>query len=761
MAAEHAHSPEEKSNAAPKHQTSLLGAPHPDGLATETLLRSPCTSFKLLFIEHRRIAQELGIRHDTINSHLSQTRRFLTALGLDESADPKFIADETKFIAETERASKALGFAAGSASARGIRSAVNRIRATFKLRLEDELTASTPGTFPDFWSAYLHYGMIASKLGYLKPHTARGWIGRPRCPNRSLLRSLGIHCGTISALKSRARSTISGSMQVRFEKLEKLLRAPQGSLTRHLTFRCGRVVDPSRRTKHSSRYSAAAKFRYAISVKKWPDRLQKELHEFLTEKRKTRWTTRQDGYSGTADRVVGMLEAFVGWLCLPINEGNQWRSGAGRSAASIQSVFAELVTPGNLDRYCEFRLAHTVTEEQYHAGDHPMVFNSTIRGLYHLAAHLLKPPHKLKSNRPAGFVFRNPDLYAKLLELHLPTSSFDRFQNRFVSHTTLHEQWTAFCEKTRSACFDTLDGAKETGKIGTSRSTTAGIEEILALHKPRTAIRELLDALRNDYEGYSWELTPYDKAFNCRRQLFVELIAIVPHRVRIWAVLTKSGLTERTNANGQPYFHLHIKRSEFKNHRYLDVDYDLDLPPRLAPLIQTYFTWAWPILNAPIGTFQEWRDKNHGAISIRDGQSNTVPIAKDPRYATLKQISPTDRVFGTAYGTSLKPQNRTVQTPEHKTRTIIQSLQRLMACSTGRFLGARYKTNGFYPHALRHIIATDEIKQTGSYERAALLLWDSVEMVMTTYGHVKKSDLLAGVVAAQESEYVSEATIQR
>lgn len=723
--------------------------------ATETLVSSPRptartspTTFTALFVEHTRIAEQAGYERSAITDQLWQARRFLKALKWSENSDPIRIASDADFDQATEHAWAAMGFAPKSQSARSLRSGMNRVRATFLLRHESEmLGVRSPESFPNFWSAYQYYGKIASGLGFL------GYIPgtlRRRKPNGHLLRSMGIREGTVTALRRGIACTVTEALKERFGQVEKLLRTPPGALTRHITFRGGPRPEPTRASAHSSRYSSAVRFRYGIAFDEWPKHLQDEVNEFLKAKMNTKWTVRGDGYCGTADNLLKKLNAFVGWLCLPRSD-NPWRSGGGRKIEEIKSVFAELATAETLDQYRVFRLAHTVTEEEFLNGERATVFNGTLRGLYHFAAELLLPWHKFKHKKPAGFVLQNPDRYMPLLSHLLPLSAPDPVTNVHTALSDPYQRWAAYCQKTRGAYFDILDGAKETGKAGTSRPTDAGIESILALENPRTALAELLQLLRADYEGYSWEATPHDKATYCRRQLFFELICLIPHRVRLWSVLSRRHFEERTNAAGEHCFHLHIPRAEFKNHRYLDVDYDLDLPPRLTPLIRTFFRRAWPILNAPIGTFQQWRDANSGRIYQTDECGNVVPIEKDVRYTAFPQMKPSDRIFGISFGVTLKPEERKQPTPEQKSKLIGANLQTMCQRTTCRFLGKKYKTNGFFPHALRHIIATAEIKATGSYERAALLLWDSVEMVMKTYSHVKRTDLLAKVVESNEA----------
>lgn len=721
--------------------------------------RTSPTSFARLFVEHTRVAEQAGYRRSVIRDQLWQARRFLNALNWSESLDPIRIASSANFDQATEQVCVAMGFAPGSQSARSIRSGMNRVRATFLLRHESEVSGvRSPESFNDFWSAYQYYGKIASGLGFLG--NIPGTLRRQR-PNGYLLRSIGIREGTVTSLRRGIPSTVTEQVKGRFVQLERLLRTPPGALTRHLTLRGGPEPDPAHASEHSSRYSHAVRFRYGVAFKRWPKHLQDEFKEFLDGKKSTKWTVRPDGYCGTADNILKKLNAFVGWLCLPAND-NVWRSGAGRKLEDIKSVFAELVTPGVLDQYRLFRLAHTVTEEEFLNGERPTVFNGTLRGLYHFAAELLKPPHKFKHNKPAGFVFRNPDRYAPLLSPLLPTSSHDPVANRFTPLLDPYERWVAFCQKTRGAYFDVLENVEDMGQTGKSRSTMAGIESILALENPRIALAEFLTLLRCDYDGYSWEATPHEKATYCRRQLFFELLTLTPHRVRLWSLLTRRHFEERTNAAGERHFHLHIKKSEFKNHRYLDTDYDLDLPPRLTPLIDIFFCRAWPILNAPIGTFQQWRNANSGRVYQIDETGKVVPIHKDARYASFPQMKVSDRVFGMAFGVTLKPAQRKQPTAEQKSKIIGANLQRMCESATCRFLGKKYQTNGFYPHAFRHIIATAEIKMTGSYERAALLLWDSVKMVKRAYSHVKQTDLLAKVVDSNESIFeAAEAPFRR
>lgn len=712
--------------------------------------RTSPTTFTALFVEHTRIAEQAGYERSAITGQLWQARRFLKALNWSEDSDPIRIASDADFNEATGRACAAMGIAPKSSKARSLRSGMNRVRATFLLRHEsDVLGVRLPESFHDFWSAYQYYGKIASGLGFL------GYIPgtlRRRKPNGCLLRSMGIRDAT--ALRRGIHCTLTEPLRERFVQVEKLLRTPPGALTRHITFRGGPAPEPAYASEHSSRYSQAVRFRYGVAFSDWPKHLQDELREFLRSKTNTKWTVRGDGYCGTADNLFKKLNAFVGWLCLPRSD-NPWRSGGGRKIEEIRSVFAELVTEETLHQYRVFRLAHTVTEEEFLNGERATVFNGTLRGLYHFAAELLKPQHKFKQNKPAGFVLQNPDRYMPLLSHLLPVSAPDPITHVHVALSDPYQRWAAYCQKTMRAYYEILDGAKQTGKAGTSRATDAGIESILSLENPRTALVELLQLLRADYDGYSWEATPHDKANYCRRQLFFELICLVPHRVRLWSVLSRRHFEERTNTAGEHCFHLHIPKAEFKNHRYLDVDYDLDLPSRLTPLIRIFFNRAWPILNAPIGTFQQWRDANSGRIYQTDECGNVVPIEKDVRYTAFPQMKPSDRVFGSSFGVSLKPEERKQPTPEQKSKVIGANLQTMCQRTTCRFLGKKYKTNGFFPHALRHIIATAEIKATGSYERAALLLWDSVEMVMKTYSHVKRTDQLAKVVETNEAIFSS------
>jgi integrase len=56
---------------------------------------------------------------------------------------------------------------------------------------------------------------------------------------------------------------------------------------------------------------------------------------------------------------------------------------------------------------------------------------------------------------------------------------------------------------------------------------------------------------------------------------------------------------------------------------------------------------------------------------------------------------------------------------------------------TRRFLSS---TDGIGPHAFRHLVATTWLRmQPGSYQRVAVLLHDTLETVLKTYGHMTVS----------------------
>jgi integrase len=229
----------------------------------------------------------------------------------------------------------------------------------------------------------------------------------------------------------------------------------------------------------------------------------------------------------------------------------------------------------------------------------------------------------------------------------------------------------------------------------------APIRKILELDDPMQAIAELLKQLENSVPQMDhW------KQMHRRKLLFFRLISACPLRIGQFAAMTGNHLVKEIPVGGgQPYYQIRFTKDEFKNERFIrEQDYRFDLAGELTSFIDEYLDKDWAHINGRPFT------KNDRVFDGRgvDVDTNGAPLSK-------------------------KLLNKRVKF----------QLMKICKETTARYLGAKYETPGFNPHAMRHIKATAIIKRTGNYEIAALLLWDAIETVRREYSHVKRVDQLA------------------
>ena len=194
------------------------------------------------------------------------------------------------------------------------------------------------------------------------------------------------------------------------------------------------------------------------------------------------------------------------------------------------------------------------------------------------------------------------------------------------------------------------------------------------------------------------------KHFHQRKLLFFRLIMNCPLRIMQYADMTGHNLFKLQSAEGKNpagVYKIHFGKDAFKNRRFIrEVDYDFYLPAELSPFVDSYLLDHWP------------------AIAGRE-------------------FTPEDRVFQGQFIIS-KPKN-----VGNATKRTIAQLTKICRRTSARILGHKYKTPGFNPQAVRHVVATATIKASGSYEDAALLLWDSPTTVRRAYAHVKRVEQLS------------------
>lgn len=587
------------------------------------------------------------------------------------------------------------------------RSAINKVRAT-----AISLAAAANPT-QNLWESYVcaHHRYVSiggkadlmSKNEFIKFCFNATGMSRKRLNASKIL----VHGGTFE----------------RIRELEHSL-AADGDLTRWLINMSDNNTAKFR-TAFGKRLSKALEFRYALLPEKWPKQLKEEwngvyllrteplkasrqwgLHlEKLDKRELYTWKIRRtDGSCASAVKQSRELECFFGWCLLPITllpDGakNVWRSGPDKHITIDQLSLALLADQDLFDGYLAFRKAHTLSEEDAITG---MVgkFNRFCKTFIEFASSLFNPH--------TGFVALRKDLYytpmsatasARNLAPKVGTTFYDYERDREITVKDESDRWVHFCkairsymEITRQAEFDDTYVTRDMGPIA----------NILKLPDPIVAIVDLLDELKK-----AEPVIEHWMHHHRRKRLFFMLESVCPLRVFQFALMTGTHLSRKAATPDRgAWYQIHFNKDEFKNERFIaEQDYYFDLPDDFTSFIDDFLNQSWPYLNK--------------------------------RPFTAK-----DRIFGTA-----AIGHNAVNYTKVQNANLCDQLKKICKKTTARFLGTKYQTPGFFPHAFRHIKATSVIKTTGSFDDAALFLWDSVITVKKAYAHIKRSEQLARAAA--------------
>lgn len=669
--------------------------------AVETQSASCFTlTYGLLIIEHPKARS--GVDEKTARNEISVLRRLMGLLGHGENDNCSWMADEKSFRERLESC---------HVDDRSSRSALNKLRETVYAMVEAANPTNT------LWDSYLRLCQRYMRSGKRTVIMAKN--------------AFILHCFNatgISRKRLNARTIlVREETYDRIAALETSLGGKDGELTRWL-IKLGNNSIKKYQTGYSKRVGEAVKFRYALPLAEWPESLKTEwndlvllrtdplkasrrwdLHfENLPKKKLYKWRIRkQDGSCPSATKQLQELQCFFGWCLLPrvlLPDGtiNMWRSGPDHAIKKEQLSLGLVADLDLFDAYIAFRKAHTLTESSVKAGERG-VFNRSCKVFIELTSSLLNPR--------TGIIYLKKDVYFRPddaspspanLASRVGTTFFNMELGKKVQVIDLDERWLYFCKEKRSYMEKTKEN--EFNHALQTRDK-APIAKILALDDPMLAIVELLVSLQDSEPSID-----YWRHLHRRKLLFFFLMTVSPLRVMQFAFMSGGHLKKITDMDGRkPFYQIHFTKDEFKNERFIaEQDYLIDVPDDFTEFINDYLLKDWPAMNG-----RDFKDE--------------------------------DRIFATGTG-------ELEQLPEPPTRKqlnkrIIAQLSKMCRQTTARHLGEKYSTPGFYPHAMRHITATSIIKCTGSYEKAALKLWDSVITVKKAYSHVKRQEQLAGAAA--------------
>lgn len=241
-------------------------------------------------------------------------------------------------------------------------------------------------------------------------------------------------------------------------------------------------------------------------------------------------------------------------------------------------------------------------------------------------------------------------------------------------------EWDGWCDQSRREIKEMISALEQVSHK--RRDPKEPIQAILARQHPLAAIDEMLTNMRRNVPR-----SQHRRAIFNRNHLLIRLLCVVPLRVRNLASLTyrqdNTGHIRHT-AEG---WKLEIKGKEFKNYRHAAKnDFSIALPDDLGDELNEYIQHWRPVLLA--------RSSN-----------------PDDNILFLEQNG---KKFPTLH------------------------LSALISSLTKKYCP---DTPGFGPHAFRHIVATEYLKNNpNGYQVVAFILHDKLETVLREYGHVPTSD---------------------
>lgn len=422
---------------------------------------------------------------------------------------------------------------------------------------------------------------------------------------------------------------------------------------------------------------------------------------------KNTWRVRLNrGYSATERLHRGLMRSFFGFLMLPTGVADPRLRGEGFDQGAL--TIALLSDAAIVAKYIEFRRARSFQQR----------LNNSARIFLYFCTKLLAREH--------GYLWQHPELGARLPAPVAP------------------ERWHSWCDSNRSrliklrqAIFGSAFRLKH-GRV--ARDPFAVISEyVRGRQHPVTALWELAGRLESRLQTTSY-LSPLTAANLWRNLLLVRLLAANPFRGENmtgltyiparWEDLWERDMlwlpaTEESNFYQTPdgAWWVRIEGDEFKRARGL---YDVPVPRSLWGILRTYLFQHRPVINhAILKSITECRGK-HGLVPFNDQQKEAVL-----RCGFMFRFAGANINRKSAEGLALY---KGTEQPE------VRWLSGTMLRLTRLYLPG---CKGFSPHACRHLVATEKMKNDpAGAEAAAAALNIETATVKEYYAWVTAADKL-------------------
>ena len=253
-------------------------------------------------------------------------------------------------------------------------------------------------------------------------------------------------------------------------------------------------------------------------------------------------------------------------------------------------------------------------------------------------------------------------------------------------------KWDKWCEEQRELSVEATSDLNKGRQVKQGRDPKEPIKEILEMEKPVHALFELVSNMQHHYEEKGRFMNYYNKAVFQRDILLFQILTEQPLRIKMCRDMQyypdNSGNIYKRSTG---VWAIKFKPEDFKNETgAAQKEYDVPLSAELWPLIEHYIDNVRPIFEIDSSDF----------FLIKNGRGK-IGRAKAGEYKT-ESLSE---------------------------RILIRSRQFLKTCP------------GFGPQSIRHIIATDYIKNNpDGFQVAADVLHDTLQTVIDNYAHLTTAD---------------------
>ena len=268
-------------------------------------------------------------------------------------------------------------------------------------------------------------------------------------------------------------------------------------------------------------------------------------------------------------------------------------------------------------------------------------------------------------------------------------------------------KWSRWCASAHERLREQIRNLDKNGQIVQSRDVDEPIDFILNDPHPLRYLYKLADLMEADLPAPSAK--GVDRAVAYRDMFLVRFLTANPLRIKQFSLMTwRADNTGNLYQERNGSWWLRFPKDAFKNRKTLKKDrftknYRAPLPRSLGGYVQTYLSTHRPLLLGAEQCDYVFRPGLRGGVS-KHKSGSAKPIQAG-------------------------------------------SLSKVLCKKAGLYL----RCAGFGPHAYRHIIATDYLKNHPSGVMvAASILHDTPEMVLKHYGHLQKSDFFGYWVAYHE-----------